>query len=243
MYLLCIRGWAGILEYVWCWGSIWFGFSGFQFCDGGSFHSSSGHSSVSHILPSKSEMGWWLGKVEEWIGSQGITLLSVICNHCCWQLWVVHLVQLTSARITPVYTREAFSLPHPLLIPHFPSFPLGFPSSPDQNNVFYHPVLINVPYSVWVPHLWVCALIRLGVHSQITGSGFSLGYLGTLVTEWSTLPILDREGDPSPHRVPSWICLSVDLNGGLILEYSISWLRIPQTDMHSVHSLLLSSKK
>ncbi len=52
------------------------------------------------------------------------------------------------------------------------------------------------------------------MHGQTVGSEISLEYPGTLVAERSTLPILDRECDPSPRYASSQICLLIDSNDG-----------------------------
>ncbi len=83
-------------------------------------------------------------------------------------------------------------------------------------SILYHAISNNVvPHSVecLVLYLQVCAFIRLGLYGQTTGLVFPLGYLGTLATEHSTLPVSDQEGDPLSCRVPSSICLLIDLNG------------------------------
>ncbi len=80
--------------------------------------------------------------------------------------------------------------------------------------------MINAPHFVecWVPYL---PDRRFGVFPQ---------YPGILMMEWATLPVSDQESDPLCYRVLSWICLSVDLNGGLISEYMESWFQIPQQE-------------
>ncbi len=123
---------------------------------------------------------------------------------------VTHLVVLTRARIIPAYIWEAFSPPYavPLLIS--PKFPVYVPWSLDQT-AFYHPKWCSVSckMSGSISSDLCLYLVRLAWPDRRLG--VSLGYRGTFVVEQSTLPILNREGNLSPCRVLSWICLLVDL--------------------------------
>ncbi len=94
---------------------------------------------------------------------------------------------------------------------------------------FYHTDNI-VPYSVKsrVHNLWVCALIRLGIHSQTTGSGYFPQVSWYPCGGAVILPVLDWKSNPSHRQVSPRICLSVDSNGRANLDTQVSQFQIPQ---------------
>ncbi len=89
--------------------------------------------------------------------------------------------------------------------PYYTNFLMGNPKSPDLS---LFTILI-----IMFHNLQVCALIRLGEHGQIARSRDSSWVSGYPCAERSILPVSDWEGDPSPRRASSQICLMVDSNG------------------------------
>ncbi len=111
--------------------------------------------------------------------------------YLCGNSATVRLFGLTCARISPVYTREAFLPPYPFLIP--PSFAIGFPRSPDQT-ILYHPIMIKVSHSIecWILYLQVCAFISLAHTARLQAQGFPSGI--RVLLWWSGQPFLYQIG-------------------------------------------------
>ncbi len=144
---------------------------------------------------------------------------------------IARLVRLTCAQISPVYTWEAFLPPYPFLIPHLSFFFSWFPSiSRSDNLIPSYNYSCSAPCRMLDPISSSLCLYPVRRTQPDRRLGVFLGYRSTLVSEQSTLPILDRDSNPSPCCVLSRICLSIDLNGELILEYLVSRFRILQSD-------------
>ncbi len=112
-----------------------------------------------------------LVRLESRMDFGGLTLLGLFCNRCCWRLG-----NNSSCRIDKCPDKPSLHTGGFLISTSFPypSYFLHFPRSPDQNNILYHSVKIDVPYSVksWVPYLRVCAFIRLACTAGLQARDF-----------------------------------------------------------------------